>query len=172
MPIFDKTIVLTGKHGYYADVLKERGFFNRIIDVYMNAPVVGFMYNRKVDKDKSEEFKDSEKKIFMEQVTKENTSLEFIYRLILLLDSQESMELDDRINRAFRVDSLNDISDQHLENLKLFNSYVLGGIEVLYEKIISKGAVDMDFITNAYAFMKEQTISQSTPSPDDYLKSL
>lgn len=172
MPIFDKTIVLTGKHAYYADLLKERGFFNRILDVYINAPAVGFMYNRTAHKDTSAEFKDIDKKIFLDQVSKEAPSLEFIYRLVLLLDSQETLNLEDRIHKAFKDDSYEDLDTRHLENLKLFNSYVLGGIEVLYEKIISQGAVDTDFISNAYNFMKEQHLSHSTPSPDDYLNSL
>lgn len=172
MPIFDKTLVLTGKHGYYADALKERGFFNRIIDVYINAPVVGIMYNRQSTKDISEEFKDIEKKIFMEQIAKETSSLEYVYRLILLLDSQNTMLLEDRINRAFRDDSHKELHERHLENFNLFTSYVLGGIEVLYEKIISKGAVDLDFISNAYSFISEQSLSQSAPSPEEYLNNL
>lgn len=172
MPIFDKTIILTGKHAYYADMLKERGFFNRILDVYINAPLVGLTYNRKSDKDRSPVYKDVDKKIFMEQISKELSTLEFVYRLTLLLDQQQSIPLEERVNRAFRDDAFDDISKKHEENMSLFNSYVLGGIEILYEKIIAQGATNSDFIRNAYAFMKEQNLSISDQSADNLIDTI
>lgn len=172
MPIFDKTIVLTGKHAYYADMLKERGFFNRILDVYVNAPLVGLTYNRKAQKDTSPEYKDIDKKVFMETITKETSSLEFVYRLTLLLDQQQEVNLEERVNRAFRDDAHDEIREKHEENMNNFNSYVLGGIEVLYEKIIAQGGTNMDFIRNAYDFMKEQNLSLSDQSADKLLDTL
>lgn len=172
MPIFDKTIVLTGKHAYYAEMLKEKGFFNRILDVYINAPLVGLTYNRKSEKDTSPEYKDIDKKIFMEQISKEISVLEFVYRLTLLLDKQHEIELEERINRAFKDDAHDDISTKHEENLALFNSYVLGGIEILYEKIITQGGTTMDYIRNAYEFMKEQNLSLSNLSADKLIDSI
>lgn len=173
MSVFDNTIILTGKHAFYSDKLKELDFFNRIIDVYINASVVGFIYNRKSKKDKSSEYKDVEKKIFLETVTKELDSLEFTYRLILLSDSSETLSFDERVNRAFRDDSLKDENNKrHAENFDLFNSYVRGGIEILYEKIASKGHTDMDFIKNSFDFMKELEVSTNKNSSDDFLNSL
>lgn len=172
MPIFDKTIILTGKHAYYADMLKERGFFNRILDVYINAPLVGLTYNRKSDRDTSPEYKDVDKKVFMETITKELSTLEFVYRLTLLLEQQQSIQLEERVNRAFKDDAFDDISKKHEENMALFNSYVLGGIEILYEKIIAQAGNNTDFIRNAYEFMKEQNLSISSQSADKLIDTI
>jgi hypothetical protein len=171
--VFDKNVIITGKHSAYMDLLKDKGFFNRILDIYVNAPIVGFQYNRKGSTDKSDASnKDKKTTIFTEQVLKEASTLEFIYRLIMLLDNQKVDPLENRINRAFRDDSLNDVDGQHSENMKLFNSYVLGGIEVLYEKIIEKGVTEQDFMKNAYEFMKEQNLSFTSRSADDYINEL
>lgn len=172
MPIFDKTIILNGKHAFYADMLKERGFFNRILDVYINAPLVGLTYNRKAEKDTSQEYKNVDKKVFMEQISKEISTLEFVYRLTLLLNQQQEIKLDERINRAFKDDAFDDISKKHEENMELFNSYVLGGIEVLYEKIIAQGGTNMDFIRNSYEFMKEQELSISNQPADKLIDTI
>lgn len=171
MPIFDKTIVIKGKHGAYANALKENGFFPRIIDVYTNAAIIGFIHNRKGTKDNDSEFKNVETKINFEQVNNELAHFILTYRLILLLDNQKELDLDSRINRAFKDDSLEN-QENHIANFKVFNSYVLGGIEILYENILADGAIDRDFIKNAYRFMKEENMTHSSKSPDELLDSL
>ena len=45
-------------------------------------------------------------------------------------------------------------------------------IEVLYEKIIEKGATEQDFMKNAYEFMKEQKLSFESENPDEVLNRL
>lgn len=154
------------------DLLKEKGFFNRILDIYINAAIIGFQYNRKGTVDITDTYKDKKTTIFTEQITKELSILEFIYRLIMLLDNSKDTQLEDRINRAFRDDSLNDVSNKHQENMKIFNAYVHGGVEVLYEKIIEKGATEQDFMKNAYEFMKEQNLSFTNKNADDILNEL
>ena len=154
------------------DELDIHNFFDRKIDVYINAAIVGFRYNRKQPKDKSTAFKDQKSTIFAEQMIKEGSTLEFIYRLILLLENSNSNSLEDRINRAFRDDSLEDISGRHKENMELFNSYVLGGIEILYEKLLETGATREDYMKNAYKFMKEQELAFTKPKADDLVDNL
>ncbi|MCK6255458.1 hypothetical protein LCY76_02310 [Fictibacillus sp. KIGAM418] len=170
--LFDKNIIITGKHSAYMDLLRDKGFFSRHLDIYINSAIVGFQYNRKSLSDKSETYKDKRTQIHTEQLVKESSILEFIYRLIMLLDNQKDSTLEDRINRAFRDDSLNDVSEKHSENTKVFISYVLGGVEVLYEKIIEKGATEQDLMKNAYEFMKEQNLSFINRSADDILNEL
>lgn len=171
MPIFDKTISIRGKHGAYMIALRDKGFFDRNLDVYLNAAIIGFFHNRKGNKDTTSEFKGVEAQINFEQVNNEMSSFVFTYRLILLLDNKEELDLDSRINRAFKDDSL-DNQENHIANFKVFNSYVLGGIELLYEKILEEGSIDRDFIKNAYQFMKEEELTHSSVSPDDLLNKL
>lgn len=154
------------------DLLKEKGFFSRILDIYINAAIVGFQYNRKGVTDTSDTYKDKKTTIFAEQLIGEKSTLEFIYRLIMLLDNKKEYALEDRINRAFRDDSLTDVTNNHDENMRTFNSYVFGGIEVLYEKIIEKGATEQDFMKNAYEFVKEQNLSFTNTCADDILDDL
>lgn len=154
------------------DLLKEKGFFSRILDIYINAAIIGFQYNRKGELDTSDTYKDKKTTIFVEQVLGEKSSLEFIYRLIMLLDNKKESTLENRITRAFRDDSLTDVTDNHNENMKVFTAYVLGGIEVLYEKIIEKGATEQDFMKNAYEFVKEQNLSFTDKCADDILEEL
>jgi hypothetical protein len=171
--IFDKNISIVGKHSYYLDLLKESGLFKRHLDVYINAVIVGFQYNRISQEDnKSEHFKDARTQIHTEQLVKETTTLEFIYRLIMLLDKKETISIEDRISRAFREDAIEEISDKHQENMHLFKSYVLGGLEILYEKILEKGTTDQDYMKNAYEFIKEQHLSFTSVNADDVINKL
>lgn len=171
--IFDKNILIVGKHSAYIDLLKEKGFFKRHLDAYINAAIIGFQYNKKsIEDTKSEVYKDKRTQIHTEQLIGESTTLEFLYRLIMLLDSQKELSLEERISRAFREDSIEEINDKHKENMNLFKSYVLGGIEILYEKIIEKGATEQDLMKNAFEFMKEQNLAITDISADDVLKEL
>lgn len=171
--IFDKNIIIVGKHSAYIDLLKEKGFFKRHLDAYINAAVVGYHYNRLgIEDNKSELYKDKRTQIHTEQLIGESVILEFIYRLIMLLDKKDEISIEDRISRAFREDSIEEINDKHLQNMAVFKSYVLGGIEVLYEKIIEKGATDQDLMKNAYEFVKEQHISFTNVNADEVLKAL
>lgn len=170
--MFNKNIAIEGKQAYYISELMEHNFFPRIIDVYMNAAVVGFRYNRISEVDKNGQYKDLKKSIFAEQLINESTKLDFLYRLIILLHDKDVVELEERIKRAFRDDSSNDLSEKHLENMSIFNSYVLGGIEVLYEKLIEAGATKEDYMRNAYLFMKEQEIEGKKRSSEDLINDL
>lgn len=168
--MFKNNIAIHGKHAYYMTELDKNRIFNRLLDIYVNAPVVGFFYNRKGVEDKSVPHQDLKKSIFTEQINQEEETLKFIFRLIMLLENSKEINLDERVTRAFRDDSLK--NESHKQNMKLFHSYVLGGIEVLYEKIIEKGATEQDYIKNAYEFMKEQNLAFNHKSADEILKEL
>ena len=56
--MFDKQYRFKGRHAYRADMLTniidpitKFKVFNRNIDVYINAPLIGFLYNRKAELD-------------------------------------------------------------------------------------------------------------------------
>ncbi|WP_029595888.1 hypothetical protein [Exiguobacterium chiriqhucha] len=178
--MFDKNIKISGMHSYYVEELKNQNFFNRYIDVYVHAPLIGFQYGRSSSPDKTSEYANKDINIFLEQVMSEANNLEFIFRLIMLLDDSENLPIEERITRAFRDDALsygdddtlNDVGKRHENNMELFNSYVLGGIEILYEKIIVQGATELDYIKNSFDFMKEYHLSMNLKSADELLKDL
>ena len=121
--------------------------FTRNIDVYIIAPLIGFLYGRKDDIDKSNETT----KIFPQQLLNEQTNLKYNYQLIMLLDKKNEPSFDERLNKAFRYYG----SDQANEDENLFEQYVLGGINVLYEKLIENATVSEDYIKNLYDFMDD-----------------
>lgn len=100
--MFDKQYTFRGKHANevisltseYHDKFK---LFQTVYDVYVLAPIVGFLYNRKADLDKSE----GEINIFLEKLIKGNSDLSFNYRLIMLLDDEYEHNADLRIEKAF-----------------------------------------------------------------------
>jgi hypothetical protein len=124
--------------------------FNRNIDVYILAPIIGFLYGRKGEIDKSG---NEVTKIFPEQLIREQPILKYNYQLIVLLDKKREASFDERLNKAFRY--YGNESEQTLNDEQIYEQYVLGGIDVLYEKLIDGASKPEDYITNLYDFLEE-----------------
>lgn len=154
--MFDKEYSFKGKHADYVDKLTtildtetSLKIFNRNLDVYIFSPLVGLVYGRKASIDNSS---DNTTKIFTDQLLKEQLTLNYNYRLVMLVDQNKSLSIEDRLNKAFKYDNA---VEKRITGDDLFNSYVLGGVEILYEKII-ENANDIDeYLINVYKFMSE-----------------
>ncbi|ADQ44948.1 hypothetical protein Calkro_0030 [Caldicellulosiruptor kronotskyensis 2002] len=135
--MFEREYAFKGRHAKYVKKLCEV-LFPRYVDVYILAPIVGLYYNKKASVDNNQ---NETAKIFAEQLVAEKHRLEFAYRLVILCDKNflKDESLEERIKRAFSNDE-NIIN----ENMQIFEEYVLGGIEVLYEKIIEEDKEDKD----------------------------
>lgn len=154
--LFGKNIIIYGKHAKYMKALankfgteQNQGFFKRNLDVYIAAPIIGKLFNRKADVDKTI---DEDTKIFLEQVNESIEELRMNYRIIMMLEDRDSVDLEERINRAFRYDK-NDEKREYGD--KVFSSYVLGGIEVLYEKLIGNETNTDRLVENAFEFIED-----------------
>lgn len=149
--LFRTAILFHGKHGEYAEQLSpdendKKLLFNRIMDVYLIAPLVGFVYQRTAEKDGSA----ITKRIMSETIPKELNRLEFNYELIMILDKKSEPDINKRLDRAFRR------SDESVkEGLDIFNSYARGGIEVLYEKLIENTNTPEDMADKVMDFLEE-----------------
>lgn len=87
--------------------------------------------------------------------------LNFNYKLIMLLDKENEPDPEKRIDKAFR--GIKNEADE-----QLYNSYVLGGVEVLYENLIDKSS---DYIANLYDFLETFENRYNTDvNVDDVLK--
>lgn len=95
--------------------------FDRNLDVYINAPLIGFLYNRKAIKNNDVDV--SPQNIFPEQMINASDKLKYILQLILLLDAENEPDEEKRLDLAFRT-----IGTE--EDLLLFDKYVLGGVDV------------------------------------------
>jgi phosphoglycolate phosphatase-like HAD superfamily hydrolase len=126
---------------------KEHTLFSRNMDVYMLAPIVGFLYNRKADLDRTNTNTTNILAAIMIQYSQE---LLFNYRLIMLLDSEYEPNVENRMNKAFR-DYAKDIP----EDIEEYEKFVRGGVDVLYEKLFTEAAKEEDYIRNLYEFMED-----------------
>lgn len=151
--MFDKEYSFRGKHAEIVNKLtaefdKNRNkLFNRNLDVYMVAPIIGFLYNRKAEQDTSAE----STKIFPEQLIKERNNMLFAYRLIMLLDNENDPDFEERINKAFRYyGSIKAEPDE-----ALYEQYVRGGVDILNEKLLSTANTEDDYLKNLYDFIDE-----------------
>lgn len=157
--MFDNQIRLSGMHADYMIKLtnafeetKKIQTFNKNIDVLINAPLVGFLYNRKAEIDHSKDpntNKEYDTSIFAETVLNYRSELIFNYQLIMLLDDDYEPNKDKRINKAFRQ------YENNKEDYERFQSYLRGGIEVLYEKLIKDAKDPIDYINHLYDFVAD-----------------
>ena len=124
--------------------------FERNVDIYLIAPLIGFNYQVKSPIKLNTNAREERVAINASQVIQNADARLFNYRLIMLLDENNEPEFESRINKAFReyVDPLE--SDN-----ELYESYLRGGIDILYDKII-KNASDKDsYLLNLYDFLEE-----------------
>lgn len=145
----DMVIALTGKFSLAAengDDIKKHALFDRNYDVYLLAPIIGFLYRRKANIDTSES--NSTTKVFAEIIMRNIDDLRFNYQIIMLLDKENEPNSEARIEKAFR-------GTENKDDELLYNSYVLGGVEVLYEKLIKSANTADDYINNLYDFLDE-----------------
>jgi len=156
--MFNDDIQLHGKHAHYVKELASAEFqlFQRNLDVFMNGAIVGLIYGKKEIRDRESQYKDVQTNILASAINKERINLDYIHRLIMILDKAD-ISIDEKINRAFRDDSNSDMNNNHTKNLELFYSYALGGISVLYDKIIKEGINKEDYFKKAHGFMKSRS---------------
>lgn len=150
--MFDKEYSFRGRHAEMVKRLTAKfdennnKLFERNVDVYKMAPIIGFLYGKKSEIDKDNGITPT--KIFVEALMKEERDLRFVYVLIILLSDQKEKTIEDRIDQVFRFYG----TEKAKEDEENFEKYVLGGVEVLYEKLIEKSD---DYLKNLYDFMEE-----------------
>lgn len=157
--MFEHDYTITGIHATYLKYLakdtknKDKPYiFDRYIDVYMNAIVFGLLYGRTAKKDSGSK---DRARIYADAFATERENCIFLYRLTMLLDRTVSVTPVERVDRAFRDDADENLVEKFYQHMKLFNSYILGGIEVLYEKYSDSLMTMDDCITCAYELMKD-----------------
>lgn len=170
--MFENKIIITGRHGHHIKFLKDEALiFSRYIDVYMCGAVFGLLYGEQAEPDKSKDDEETYKATIMEGVlASEHDNLELLYRLVMLLDETESLvSKDERLNRAFRDDADANTKDKLDKNVKLFNSYVLGGIDKMYKMFTEECTSSEDYMRKMFEVVSE---FQNSMNDIDYNKKL
>lgn len=149
--MFENDYTINGIHATHLKYLvNDAKVFSRYIDVYMNAAIIGFLHGRSEKKDNSSQ---DRARIYADAFATERLNCDFIYRLIMLLDGTTELSTQQRLDRAFRDDSQKETEHAksvHAQNMDLFNSYVLGGIEELYEQFTNGATSRDDYINRIY----------------------
>lgn len=149
--IFDHEYFFHGRHAQELIKLTSQfgdsssmKLFQRNVDIFMVAPVVGFIYGRRADYDSS----DVERTINFAQMVSLKNDIIFNYRLIMLLDKEYEPDSEKRLDKAFRFYG----TDKAKDDEKRFEEYMRGGIDVLYEKLVQPGS---NFSKNVIDFLEE-----------------
>ncbi len=151
--MFDKEYTFKGIHAEKVKKLTSKfnddisSLFSRNMDVYILAPIIGFLYQKKSQLDQGNETT----KIFVDVMIKEQSTLKFIYNLIILLDEKHEKEFEKRCDKAFR----NFGTQQSKKDEELFEEYVRGGVEILYEKLLGDITNIDSYLINLYELIDE-----------------
>lgn len=132
---FKTKVEIKGKHGMMAEEMWktndiEHSCFKRLIDLYTMAAIIGFKMNRKAKVDTSIE---GSRTIFQEQMLKQKEELDFIMQMMIMMEYKDTLGEQESIKKAFRGA---ETKEEYNEYNDMFMQYVLGGIEVLYEKLV------------------------------------
>ena len=157
--MFDKQYRFRGRHAIRVDALtsifdnvSKAKLFERNVDVYTNAPLVGFLYGRKSDLDDTKNPETNQiynQNVMGDRVIYSQEELLFNFRLIMLLDEEYEPDEDKRIDKAFRHTGDNPADEER------FDSYVRGGIDVLYEKLVEGANSPDEYVLRLYDFVEE-----------------
>ena len=162
--MFENDVTIYGKHATYIKFLAKKNsrddqspdnpsaakLFERYIDVYMNAVVFGLLYNRTAKRDTSS---DDRARVYADAFSNERENCIFLYRMAMLLDKTTELTPEERVNRAFRYDTQPEKKAEFEKNLELFNDYVRGGLEVMFEQFTDGCQTQDDYLSKTYDVM-------------------
>lgn len=115
-------------------------YFSSVVELFMTAAIIGCHYNKRSKRNTSVSIKP--KKIFAEQFYNRSVELKKIFKIVMLNAKREDGDLNAGITKAFRRPETD-------ENYQLFEEYVLGGVDILYDKLIKDTNVNFnDYLAN------------------------
>lgn len=127
--------------------------FNTYIDAYILCPLIGYQYSRKGVIDNSIP---GDAGMLSEVIIKRQNELKFIYQIIMLSDEESEPDPDKRIYRAttFSEEKPED-REMIKNNMKIFNSYFLGGLEVMHEQFVDQCITDDDYLKRIFDYVRQ-----------------
>lgn len=149
--MFENDFEIYGNHATQLKYLvNEVKAFDRYIDVYMAAATIGCLYNKKSKRTTSTD----RARIYADAFNTERIKCNELFKTIILSDESSNWTQEEKLNICFRYrDKLDDkaippVSQEEVETMEeamnIFNSYVYGGIEILYDYFSSTASVSQD----------------------------
>lgn len=124
----------------------QHTYFKRLVDIIPMAAVIGFRLDRKAEADYAPV---ETKTVFLQQMLNVKENLDFILQMMIMLENAQQIPQEEAVKKAFRGAQSKEEFEQYQD---LFDSYVRGGIEELYERlVIRKADSDDDFYENKTA---------------------
>ena len=171
--MFDRDFKITGKHAnYWKDLCELAGnvpdrdehsnfkIFKAYIDAYILCPLIGFQYGRKGVIDNSIK---GDAGMLSEILIKRQRELKYIYQIIMLADEESEPDPEKRIYRATTFSEDTPEGKQFVaDNMKIYNDYFLGGLEVLHEQFVEQCNDEEDYLKRIYEFTKNFAEEQNT----------
>lgn len=145
--MFDSDFTLNGKHATIVKhFVKTAGLFPTNVEVYKCAVVFGLLYNTTapVDKDSADDTD-----IPASVLINHHDELMFLYRLVMLLDTKSELSDAERADKAFRDDADPNGAEKVAQNMRLFNSYARGGLEVMNSLFLEGCHTEEEYIRKA-----------------------
>lgn len=171
--MFDKQYRFRGRHAVRVDQLtsvfdskSKVKLFARNVDVYANAPLIGFLFGRTAESDNTKNPETNDvynQNVMGDRVIYSQEELMYNFRLIMLLDKKYEPDEDRRIDKAFRY------MGEDSRDEERFNSYVRGGVDVLYEKLIEGVTEPVEYVNRLFEFISDFQDKFNNVSNDDIL---
>ena len=129
----------SGKHAKMVNELwylndYEHTYFKRLVDIIPLAAIIGFRMNRKAPEDYSPI---EPHKVFLQQMLNAKEDLDFILQMMIMLENATEIPQEQAVKKAFRGAETQEESEQYQD---MFDSYVRGGVEELYERLVIRKA--------------------------------
>ena len=129
-------------HGKHAKMVSElcylndyqHTYFKRLVDIIPMAAIIGFRMNRKAPEDYSPV---ETKTVFLQQMLNAKEDLDFILQMMIMLENATEIPQEQAVKKAFRGAETKEEFEQYQD---MFDSYVRGGIEELYERLVIRKA--------------------------------
>lgn len=162
--LFTDDYLFTGSHASKArsltsliDRKSQSRIFSSAVELFIVASLVGCIYNRTSLKEKSTETY----RIMTAQLNNHRYELMSVYKTVLLCADSNNLNSIERINRAFRENTNSD-------NLDLFISYMLGGIDELYSVFFESNSVRYgDYLNCLKSFLKENSMYEENEEDNE-----
>lgn len=144
--IFETDYFFHGKHVEMvrglADQTKKNKFFSSYIELFLAAVMTGIGLNRKSEKDKG-----GEKAVIPYSVLAPRArEIWFLFQLAVLTDPDLKLSSEERFDALYKNENIDP------EYTHLFESYLYGGLEYLFDNLYVVGASNSEQVANISLF--------------------
>lgn len=171
--MFDRNIDFYGLQAdYLKDLCELRGnvpdkdahnnfkIFHSYVDAYILCPLIGYKYRRRIPMGSQT---DGSAGILYEQIGKRKDELKFVYQILMLIDEDSEPDAEKRIYRAFKLSEISEEDTERIsENMKIFNEYFLGGVDVLHEQFVDQCTDDDSYLSRIFHYAQKFSLEQDS----------